>query len=67
MNAKKYDVTIIGGGHNGLVAATYLAKAGKSVVILKANPEIGGAGAIRGGGVSGIPGHNAAMAVLSNN
>ena len=43
MNAKKYDVTIIGGGHNGLVAATYLAKAGKSVVILEANPEIGGA------------------------
>ena len=43
MKAKKYDVTIIGGGHNGLVAATYLAKAGKSVVILEANPEIGGA------------------------
>ncbi|MCF8553110.1 MAG: NAD(P)/FAD-dependent oxidoreductase [Candidatus Planktophila sp.] len=43
MNSKKYDVTIIGGGHNGLVAATYLAKAGKSVVILEANPEIGGA------------------------
>ena len=43
MNSKKYNVTIIGGGHNGLVAATYLAKAGKSVVILEANPEIGGA------------------------
>jgi len=43
MNNQKYDVTIIGGGHNGLVAATYLAKAGKSVVILEANPEIGGA------------------------
>lgn len=43
MNVKKYDVTIIGGGHNALVAATYLAKAGKSVVILEANPEIGGA------------------------
>ena len=43
MKNKKYDVTIIGGGHNGLVAATYLAKAGKSVVILEANPEIGGA------------------------
>jgi phytoene dehydrogenase-like protein len=43
MKAKKYDVTIVGGGHNGLVAATYLAKAGKSVVILEANPEIGGA------------------------
>jgi phytoene dehydrogenase-like protein len=43
MNTKKYDVIIIGGGHNGLVAATYLAKAGKSVVILEANAEIGGA------------------------
>ena len=43
MSNKKYDVTIIGGGHNGLVAATYLARAGKSVVILEANPEIGGA------------------------
>lgn len=43
MNLNKYDVTIIGGGHNGLVAATYLAKAGKSVVILEANPELGGA------------------------
>jgi len=37
------DVVIIGGRHNGLVAATYLAKAGKSVVILEANEEIGGA------------------------
>jgi phytoene dehydrogenase-like protein len=38
-----FDVAIIGGGHNGLVAATYLAKAGKSVVILEANAEVGGA------------------------
>ena len=38
-----YDIAIIGGGHNGLVAATYLAKAGKSVVILEANSEVGGA------------------------
>jgi phytoene dehydrogenase-like protein len=43
MTGKKYDVVIIGGGHNGLVAATYLARAGKSVRILEANPEIGGA------------------------
>ena len=43
MSTKKYDVIIIGGGHNGLVAATYLAKAGKSVVILEANSEVGGA------------------------
>jgi phytoene dehydrogenase-like protein len=39
----QYDVAIIGGGHNGLVAATYLAKAGKSVIILEANTEVGGA------------------------
>jgi phytoene dehydrogenase-like protein len=39
----QYDVAIIGGGHNGLVAATYLAKAGKSVIILEANAEVGGA------------------------
>jgi len=43
MSSKKYDVVIVGGGHNGLVAATYLARAGKSVRILEANPEIGGA------------------------
>ena len=33
----------MGAGHNGLVAASYLAKAGKSVLILEANNEIGGA------------------------
>lgn len=43
MSSEKYDVVIVGGGHNGLVAATYLAKAGKSVLILEANSEIGGA------------------------
>jgi phytoene dehydrogenase-like protein len=43
MPSKKFDVVIIGGGHNGLVAATYLARAGKSVRILEANPELGGA------------------------
>ena len=43
MSSIHKDVVIIGGGHNGLVAATYLAKAGKSVLILEANEEIGGA------------------------
>lgn len=37
------DVIIIGGGHNGLVAAAYLARAGKKVRILEANVQIGGA------------------------
>ena len=39
----KYDAVIIGSGHNGLVAACYLAKAGKSVLILERNAELGGA------------------------
>jgi phytoene dehydrogenase-like protein len=43
MAKKDFDVVIMGAGHNGLVAATYLAKAGKSVLILEANDEIGGA------------------------
>ena len=39
----KYDVIVMGAGHNGLVAAAYLAKAGKSVLMLEAADEIGGA------------------------
>jgi len=38
-----FDVAIIGGGHNGLVAAGYLAKAGKSVVVLEQHDVLGGA------------------------
>lgn len=38
-----YDVIIAGGGHNGLVAASYLAKAGKTVLLLEATDELGGA------------------------
>ena len=41
--ASRYDVAIVGGGHNGLVAACYLAKAGLSVLVLERNPELGGA------------------------
>ena len=41
--SEKYDVVIIGGGHNGLVAACYLAMAKKKVIILEANTELGGA------------------------
>ncbi len=41
--SKKYDVIIIGGGHNGLVAACYLAKAGLSVHILEREDSLGGA------------------------
>src|SRR5215467_7672554 len=37
------DAIIIGAGHNGLVAAGYLARAGKSVVVLERRDRIGGA------------------------
>ncbi|HWJ82444.1 MAG TPA: NAD(P)/FAD-dependent oxidoreductase [Nocardioides sp.] len=36
------DVLVIGAGHNGLVAAAYLAKAGMSVQVVEASPTIGG-------------------------
>jgi phytoene dehydrogenase-like protein len=38
-----YNVIIVGGGHNGLVAAAYLAKAGRSVLVLERKPYVGGA------------------------
>src|SRR3954464_12959960 len=41
--SKKYDAIIIGGGHNGLVTAAYLARAGKKVLVLERRHVLGGA------------------------
>ena len=38
-----YDAVIVGGGHNGLVAAAYLARAGCSVLVLERHDHVGGA------------------------
>src|SRR5215467_1216552 len=41
--SSKYDAIIIGGGHNGLVNAAYLARAGKKVLVLERRHVVGGA------------------------
>jgi phytoene dehydrogenase-like protein len=42
MSARTWDVAIVGGGHNGLVAAFYLARAGLSTVVLERREIVGG-------------------------
>ena len=40
---KRYDAIVIGGGHNGLVNAAYLARGGRKVLVLERRERVGGA------------------------
>ena len=42
--ARSYDVIVIGGGHNGLAHAAYLARSGMRVLVLERRHVVGGAG-----------------------
>src|SRR3954447_9532570 len=41
--ARDWDAVVVGGGHNGLTAAAYLARAGQSVLVLERREQLGGA------------------------
>jgi phytoene dehydrogenase-like protein len=45
--AERYDAIVVGAGHNGLVCSALLAKAGKRVLVLEANEQVGGAAITR--------------------
>jgi phytoene dehydrogenase-like protein len=47
LSASRYDCIVIGGGHNGLTCAAYLARAGRSVLVLEAGEALGGAARTR--------------------
>ena len=42
MSSRDYEAVVIGGGHNGLICAAYLAKSGAKTLLLEARPEVGG-------------------------
>jgi phytoene dehydrogenase-like protein len=62
--ARDWDAVVVGGGHNGLTAAAYLARAGQSVLV--EGLYLCGAATDPAGSVIALNGRNAAMAVLED-
>ena len=54
MAGSRYDVVVAGGGHNGLTAAAYLARAGRSVLVLERLGQAGGL-AVSSEAFAGVP------------
>ena len=42
MSARRFEAIVVGGGHNGLVAAAYLGRAGLRTLVIEASPRLGG-------------------------
>lgn len=57
----RYDAVVVGAGHNGLTSAAYLARAGRSVLVLERSDQVGGAA--RSAQV--FPGHDARLSAYS--
>jgi phytoene dehydrogenase-like protein len=53
LGRRRHDAVIVGGGHNGLVAAALLGRSGRSVIVLERRHEVGGA-AISGSPFEGV-------------
>jgi len=54
-SADRWDVVVVGGGHNALTAAAYLARAGRRVLVLERAEQVGGAAVSTAVGAPGAP------------
>ena len=68
MTGEKHDVVVIGGGHNGLIVAAYMAKAGLDVCVLEGHCAFSSSGveaAFRKVSIAGVSQHEAIFAAAA--